>query len=178
MKSADLNDRQWQPTPSELILMSIEGLAFLAQFLLCFLFFNSLGFTWLLILGGGFFLLSMVLGWRARLAFEARGEAPEGDSWLHTRKVVETNVYGLVRHPMYLSFLLISLTLVCLSQHWMNALLGVVAMGLIINDMRSEEQSNLARFGDDYRRYVQKVPRMNLVLGWIRSMRRKRNGDA
>jgi protein-S-isoprenylcysteine O-methyltransferase Ste14 len=177
MESSHPNDRQWKPTPAELILMSIEGLAFLGQFILCFFHFNTLRFTWLLILGGGVFLLAMILGWRARLAFEVRGQAPEGESWLHTRQVVDSGVYGLIRHPMYLSFLLVSLTLVCLSQHWMNALLGVVAMGLIINDMHREEQSNLARFGDDYRRYMHKVPRMNLVLGWIRSMRRKRKRD-
>ncbi len=178
MKKRTPSNRKWKPTPAELALMSAEGLAFLGQFVLCFFFFNFLGFTWLLLLGGAIFMLAMVLGWRARLAFEATGNARESESWLHTRTVVDTDVYGLIRHPMYLSFLLVSLTLVCLSQHWSNALLGAIAMGLIINDMYREDKSNLARFGDDYRGYMERVPRMNLVLGWILLMRRRRRGEA
>jgi protein-S-isoprenylcysteine O-methyltransferase Ste14 len=74
----------------------------------------------------------------------------------------------VVRHPMYLSFLLMSLSLVLLSQHWLNAVLGGIVMGLLYSDMCREEKNNLERFGDDYQRYMEQVPRMNLVAGTIR----------
>jgi len=74
---------------------------------------------------------------------------------------------------MYLSFLLMSLSLVLLSQHWLNALLGVVVMGLLYNDMCREERSNLLRFGDDYQRYMERVPRMNLVASAIRPIQNR-----
>jgi protein-S-isoprenylcysteine O-methyltransferase Ste14 len=83
----------------------------------------------------------------------------------------------VVRHPMYLSFLLMSLTLVLLPQHWLNAVPGVIVMGLLYNDMRREEKGNLERFGDDYQRYMEHVPRMNLVAGTIRQMQ-SRNSRA
>jgi len=103
----------------------------------------------------------------------AQGGSREGESWLHTREVVSTGVYAVVRHPMYLSFLLMSLSLVLLSQHWLSALLGVVVMGLLYNDMCREERSNLERFGDDYQRYMERVPRMNLVAGAIRPIQNR-----
>ena len=118
--------------------------------------------------------VAMVLGWRARVAFEVEGGSAEGESWLHTRAVVRTGIYGVVRHPMYLSFLLMSLALVLLSQHWLNAILGAIVMGLLYNDMCREEKSNLEKLGDDYQSYMDQVPRMNLVAGAIRLIRRRR----
>jgi protein-S-isoprenylcysteine O-methyltransferase Ste14 len=173
MKKQDTDSRRWKPTPKDVILMSIETLSFVAQVVLCILFYNFLELKWLLYLGWTIFVIAMVLGWRARVAFETKGESCEGESWLHTRTVVATGIYAVVRHPMYLSFLLISLTLVFLSQHWLNAMLGAILMGLLYNDMCREEKSNIERFGDDYRHYMEQVPRMNFVVGIIRLIRRR-----
>ena len=92
--------------------------------------------------------------------------------WLKTTVVVDSGVYALVRHPIYLSFFLMSLSFVFISQHWLNLLLGVVVMLFIYNDMRREEKNNIEKFGDDYLRYMEQVPRMNFVLGTIRLQRR------
>jgi protein-S-isoprenylcysteine O-methyltransferase Ste14 len=151
--------------------MSIEGIAFVAQVVLCVLFYSTLGLRWLLYLGWAVLAVAMVLAWRARVAFETKGRSNEGERWLHTRTVVASGVYSVVRHPMYLSFMLTSLSLVFLSQHWLNLVLGIIVMGLLYNDMRREEKSNLERFGDGYQRYMEQVPRMNFVAGTIRLVR-------
>jgi protein-S-isoprenylcysteine O-methyltransferase Ste14 len=153
--------------------MSIEGLSFMTQVVLCILFYNYLDLHWLLYVGWAVLVVAMLLGWGARVAFETSGESREGESWLRTTTVVTTGIYSVVRHPMYLSFLLMSLTLVLLSQHWLNALLGAVAMGLMYNDMCREEKSNVEKFGDAYRTYMEQVPRMNLVVGIIRLVARE-----
>jgi hypothetical protein len=36
-----------------------------------------------------------------------------------------------------------------------------------------EEKNLIVKFGDDYERYKQRVPSMNLLLGVIRSVKRK-----
>ena len=158
--------------------MSVETLSFVAQVVLCILFYNYLELTWLLYLGWAIFAVAMVLGWRARVAFQTKGEARAGESWLHTRTVVSGGVYAVVRHPMYLSFLLMSLTLVCLSQHWLSVVLGAILMGLLYNDMRREEKNSVEKFGDDYRNYMQQVPRINFVAGMIQLIRRRRGSVA
>ena len=171
------NSPRWKPTLGSVILMSIEGLAFVGQVVLCVLFYSALDLRWLLYLGWAVLVVAMILGWRARVAFQAEGRAREGESWLHTTTVVATGVYAVVRHPMYLSFLLISLSLVLLSQHWLNVVLGAIVMGLLYNDMRREEKNNLERFGDDYQRYMDRVPRMNLVAGIIRLIQSRKEGQ-
>jgi protein-S-isoprenylcysteine O-methyltransferase Ste14 len=168
----DVNNRQWDLTPGEAILMVIEGLAFIAQIVLCAFFYNSLASQALLYLGWGLLAVAMVLGWRARVAFQTEGKAHSKD-WLRTTAVVDSGVYAVIRHPMYLSFMLMSLALVSLSQQWPSALLGALLTGLIYNDMRREEISNTAKFGDAYLNYMERVPRLNLVTGIIRLVRRK-----
>lgn len=177
MKKGESARPQRVPTPKETMIMVVEGLAFLAQLVLCILFYNYLALSWLCYLGWALLGAAMILGWRARVAFETKGEAPEDEGWLHTTVVVDSGVYGLVRHPMYLSFMLISLALVLLSQHWLNALLGALLVGLIYSDMGREEKSALAKFGDAYRDYMERVPRVNLVAGMVRKARRAARDD-
>lgn len=172
MQTQDRGSRRWKPTPSNVLLMSVEGLSFMAQVVLSILCYNFLGLQWLLYLGWGTLAVAMVVGWRARVAFQAAGAAREGESWLNTRKVVSTGIYGLVRHPMYLSFLLTSLSLVFLAPHWLNAMSGAVVMGLLYNDMCREERGNLQRFGAAYQQYMEQVPRMNILAGIVRRVRR------
>ena len=150
--------------------MTVESLCFIAQIVLCILFFNTMGQRWLQYLGWAVLAAALVLGWRARVAFQTKGETSSRKEWLHTTVVVDSGVYALVRHPIYFSFFLMSLSLVLLSQHWLNLLLGAVAMSFIYTDMRREEKNNIEKFGNDYIRYMGQVPRMNFVLGFIRLM--------
>ncbi len=46
-------------------------------------------------------------------------------------------------------------------------------MALLYNDMRWEERNNLAKFDGDYRTYMEKVPRMNIVAVVFRIVRRR-----
>jgi protein-S-isoprenylcysteine O-methyltransferase Ste14 len=52
-----------------------------------------------------------------------------------------------------------------------NTIVGIVCCYLII---LSGDERNVEKFGDDYKVYMQKVPRVNLLLGFIRLLRRKR----
>ena len=174
VEEQDKDEPRWQPTAGNVVLMSAEGCCFVTQVVVCVLFYNSLGLRWLVCLGWASLALAMVVGWRARVAFQTHGDVEEPRDWLHTRVVVDCGIYGLVRHPMYLSFMLISLGLVLLSGHWLNLALGVLLMGLLYNDMRREERSNLDKFGEAYQRYMQRVPRINIVLGFVRHMRSQR----
>ena len=164
-------------TAKDIILMSIESILFVAQVATCVLAYNFHGLTVVVYLGWALLVAACILGWRARAALEEKGKHRENESWLRTRAVVWAGPYGLVRHPMYLSFALISLALVCLSQHWSSTLMGVCMMGLLYNDMRREEQGTIEKLGNDYRRYMEQVPRVNLFLGIVRHLRRRQNDE-
>jgi len=78
-----------------------------------------------------------------------------------------------------LGFILFVLALVLMSQHWLSIFSGVVGSALFYRDVLREEQMSVKKFGDDYKRYMQKVPRINFVLGIIRLLqRRKREAKA
>jgi protein-S-isoprenylcysteine O-methyltransferase Ste14 len=167
----------WNMTTKDIILMVVESVAFIAQVVLCFFFYNSLGLVLVVYLGWGILLIAMIIGWQARVAFETKGEAREDESFIKTRKVVSSGIYGIIRHPMYLSFMLISLTLVFLSQYWVNAVLGMIVIGILYIDMYREEKNTLKKFGDEYQQYMQKVPRVNFVIGFKRFLLRRAKSE-
>jgi len=117
--------------------------------------------------------VAIVLGWRARVSFEEKGGAQEGESWLRTLVVVDSGVYAVVRHPMYLSFILLILALMLISQHWLSVIFGLPIVVFLYLAMRVEEQSNIKKFGDETMRTMNRVPRMNFLLRLIRLVRRK-----
>jgi protein-S-isoprenylcysteine O-methyltransferase Ste14 len=175
MKEEKTDKPQWKPTWKDLVFSSVGGILFIGQIVLCFLFYNWAGLNVLLYLGWIILAVAIVLGWRARVSFEEKGEAQEGESWLRTSVVVDSGVYAVVRHPIYLSFMLLILALMLISQHWLSVIFGLPIVVFLYLGMRVEEQSNIKRFGDDYIRYIQGVPRINFVAGIIRLLVRRRN---
>ncbi|HHF1625111.1 TPA: isoprenylcysteine carboxylmethyltransferase family protein [Haemophilus influenzae] len=77
-----------------------------------------------------------------------------------TTKLVSTGIFRFSRNPMYLSLLLMSITWVL----WLGnslAWLGIIVFVLAINQFQiAKEETYLEnKFGDEYRRYKQKVRR-------------------
>jgi hypothetical protein len=61
-----------------------------------------------------------------------------------------------------------------LGQNWMVAIGTIVAIVCCYLIILSGDQRNIEKFGDDYRHYIEKVPRINLLLGIIRLLRRRK----
>jgi protein-S-isoprenylcysteine O-methyltransferase Ste14 len=93
-----------------------------------------------------------------------------------TGAVIDTGIYAVVRHPMYLSgaFFYIGHVLFC--PHWIVALVAIVGMVCVYWIMILEEKSLVEKFGDAYERYMESVPRANLLIGVARLLRRKDGG--
>ena len=103
-----------------------------------------------------------------------KGKAPKGARCVFTLALVDSGAYAIVRHPQTLGFILLMSASVLISQHWLSAILNVSTIVYACVISRKEEQSNIEKFGDDYRRYMQKVSRMNLLLGVTRLLLRRR----
>jgi len=88
--------------------------------------------------------------------------------------VVDAGLYGVVRHPQYLGCMLMMLASVLVTQHWLNAIIGVPIALWIYTEIPKEEKGLILKFGDDYRRYMQRVPRLNPLLGVMRLLSKKR----
>jgi len=131
----------------------------------------------LTILGAIAWAIGMVLVMAPIIMFPRRGKVPKGKSFVNTTRLVDTGIYAVVRHPQYLGGMLsLFLATLLLYPHWLFLVLGIPAVSIIYWSTFEEEKRIIARFGDDYRSYMERVPRVNLVLGIIRVMKRRNSG--
>ena len=91
-----------------------------------------------------------------------------------TTNVTDSGVYGVVRHPMYLGGMVMFLSHIFFGQNWIVVISTVVGVYCCYLLIQSEDQKNIEKFGDDYKRYKGKVPGMNFVVGVIRMLQRRK----
>jgi protein-S-isoprenylcysteine O-methyltransferase Ste14 len=88
-----------------------------------------------------------------------------------TSNVTDSGVYGIVRHPMYLGGLIMFLSHFFFGQNWViavNTVVGIICCYLLV---LSGDQRNLEKFGEEYKHYLERVPRINFIAGIVRNMR-------
>ncbi|MCP4383497.1 MAG: isoprenylcysteine carboxylmethyltransferase family protein [Hyphomicrobiales bacterium] len=90
-----------------------------------------------------------------------------GRNWsvtLDTRKkhtLIDTGLYGYVRHPMYSAFWLLALAQAALLSNWIAGLSGIVGWGILyFLRVGREEQLMIETFGDIYRDYMKRTKRV------------------
>lgn len=96
------------------------------------------------------------------------GQAPEGESYMQSVQMVDRGPYAIVRHPQYLGYALLACGFALLKQHWAILLLAVPGVVFLYLQAVEEEKICLSKFGEAYRRYCQRVPRFNFILGLVR----------
>jgi len=88
-------------------------------------------------------------------------------------RIVDSGIYGIVRHPMYLGAIIMFFSHFFLGQNWIVAIGTITAIVCCSLIILSDEDHNLQKYEDDYERYMKKVPRINFILGIIRLLRKK-----
>ena len=109
----------------------------------------------------------------ARIALLQRNEWRERANKPVIDAVIDTGVYGIVRHPTYVGYMVCSTGLAMVAQHWSALTIGAVIVGVIIHAVFREERENLVRFGESYREYMRRVPRINVFVGAYRRARER-----
>ena len=151
----------------------LYGSCIIIQMFLTYFRYNSMGLDGLANTGWLVMALSAVFGWMPIHTLRERGGVPEGKSYMKTTKLVETGVYSIVRHPQYLAGVLLSLSLALISQYLINALLFLpVLVGTYIDSHRADRRL-VDKFGEDYTRYMEKVPGLDPVTGSLRLLRKQ-----
>ena len=91
---------------------------------------------------------------------------------MKTSTLVDTGIYAIVRHPQGgTTWLLINLGIMLIAGHWTSAILGLVSMGLVYVDTFKSDQYLIDKFGNMYKRYMERVPRVNFLVGIIKLVR-------
>ena len=81
---------------------------------------------------------------------------------------VKNGIYTFVRHPEFLGHILIIFALIIISQHRISLIAGAILVALLYLAMIEEEKENIEKFGNAYRDYMKRVPRINLIKGVMR----------
>ena len=87
--------------------------------------------------------------------------------------LIEWGIYGIVRHPMYLGAMVLFLSWIFFLPHWIIVLISSVNIAIVYWFILQGERQNITKFGDTYRRYIETVPRINLLAGLIRRLQSK-----
>lgn len=138
------------------------------QYILVFFIFNMPGLEVLHWVGWAVWVLSLIFGLAPIFILRRLGDVAKGESYVMTRRLVDTSLYAIVRHPQYLGGILFNIALMFLGQHWLVILLGAISAVLMWIDIQAADQDGIAKFGDAYREYMERVPQINFILGLIR----------
>ena len=145
----------------------IMTFAVIGQIVLAILLYDDSASALRINVGWGVLWLSAIFGWLPIFTFRRKGK-PSGKSYTSTTVVVDSGVYAVVRHPQYLAGILLAVALPLITLHWSIILLGIIAIAIIYQTTFDEEKASLEKFGDAYRQYMERVPRLNFILGLIR----------
>jgi protein-S-isoprenylcysteine O-methyltransferase Ste14 len=113
--------------------------------------------------------VSAFFGMRPIITLRSKGGVARGESYIKTTVLVDSGIYAIVRHPQNgTAWLLINLGVMLIAQHWSSLVLGLTSMVLAYVDTFKADQRCIEKFGDAYRQCMQRVPRVNFVLGLVR----------
>jgi protein-S-isoprenylcysteine O-methyltransferase Ste14 len=72
--------------------------------------------------------------------------------------LVTDGIYARVRHPIYLAFLLMQISLLFLTSNWFVGLCGIaIIVAVIAIRIPEEERLLIAKFGDEYHNYKKRT---------------------
>ena len=135
----------------------------------------------LMLAGWAIWTLGTVFAILPIFTLRTRGGVPEGKSYMKTTNLVDTGIYTLVRHPQSgTAGILLNLALPLIGQQWFLVPLAVTGIALLYIDTFREDDACIEKFGQEYVRYMQRVPRVNFLAGIMRRLVRttEKTGEA
>ncbi|MFX1570381.1 MAG: methyltransferase family protein [Promethearchaeota archaeon] len=164
------NNQSWK----DFIPSMIYWPAIIIQIILVFFYYNVHNIYFLFWMGWVFMVLFLIIGSLPRSAFLKFGEIKKGKSHIYTTKLVDKGIYGIIRHPYWLCWTFLSISLTLISQNIIMFILALIVLPIIYLETFMLDKRLINKFGEDYRQYQKSVPRMNLILGIFKYIRRKR----
>jgi protein-S-isoprenylcysteine O-methyltransferase Ste14 len=159
----------------DIVSATILTIVAVGQIILSFVLYNENGNSIVRNIGWIILWISAIFGWLPIYTLKKRGK-PKGRGYVRTTVLVDRGIYTVVRHPQYLAGMLMGLALPLIAQHWIVAILGVIAIVIHYADTFAEEKSAIEKFGEEYKRYKETVPRVNFIVGLARLLRHRREG--
>jgi len=143
------------------------GVGIMLSMVLCLIFkWGWGGIAWLRYAGFALYAPAAAFVILAFVTLAHKGKPESG--WEETTRIIETGVFGIVRHPLFLGSAIWSFALILVIQLILSIILGLASVFFLWMASRGEEAFNLRKFGDEYRKYMDRVPRWNFIKGLYR----------
>jgi steroid 5-alpha reductase family enzyme len=97
------------------------------------------------------------------VSLKYRGKPESG--WETTTALIDSGVFGIVRHPLYLGSAISMTGVILVIQSIPSTILGLVAIFCFWMASRKEDVFNIEKFGDTYKDYMRRVPMWNVFRG-------------
>jgi protein-S-isoprenylcysteine O-methyltransferase Ste14 len=97
-------------------------------------------------------ILVAVIGFQT---FYSRGKPK--DQMEDTSRLITNGLYKYIRHPMYLSLILVGFGVLAKDCGYLQWLFAVINFVAIILTAKAEEKEMMVKFGDDYREYMKRT---------------------
>ncbi|MGD2251100.1 MAG: isoprenylcysteine carboxylmethyltransferase family protein [Candidatus Methanofastidiosia archaeon] len=155
------------------LFLAIGGTAAILQVVLAIIFYRGtyssiVNLGWVILWTAGFFGVIPII------TFRQKGGVPKSESYMNTTVLVDSGVYSIVRHPQNgVAWVLINAGIMLIAQHWIVVGAGVISIVFGYLDLYKEEQRCIEKFGENYREYMEKVPRINVLQGIFRAIHRR-----
>ncbi|MFX1292110.1 MAG: methyltransferase family protein [Promethearchaeota archaeon] len=157
-----------------IIFTTIFTTAFIIQIIMMFIFYNELGITFLAHIGWIVWVFSLYFGLISFRTFKKRGNVEKGKMYVYTNKLVTKGPYAIIRHPQYLGGILFTITISLWTQMLLSVVLSIIIIILTYQWTYSEDKNLIKKFGEEYEKYKEKVPRLNPILGIIKHISQKK----
>jgi protein-S-isoprenylcysteine O-methyltransferase Ste14 len=100
---------------------------------------------------GLYIFAGLIFGMLPVFEFRRNGEVPTGKSYMHTKKLVDTGIYAIVRHPQFLTWILWAIAGMLIFQHWIVIVLGIPVIVMTYYDLLRADKRLIHKFGNEYR---------------------------
>jgi len=129
------------------------------------------------IMGWTIWIFGLILAFSPNIVFKRRGGVAKGKSYIYTTKLVNDGIYGLIRHPQYTGGMVIAFSMCLIVQTPLTYILAIIAMVTTYLAIVFEEKRLMIKFGSQYENYKNEVPRVNLLIGLIRKLRKRTENE-
>ena len=150
----------------------VAGITLVLCWLLFILYFHTPVSQVLFIFGNVTVVTGVLLILLAMRILRKSGGPEEKEDFTSTTEIVKHGIYSVVRHPLYLGWFLAYPAAMMVSQHWLIVSLGVIRMASMIQITRNADIQLVAKFGPEYENYMKEVPRLNIIFGIARKLKR------
>ncbi len=119
---------------------------------------------WLKISGFILYIPSAYLVIAAMHTLKRRGKSQKAD-FTATTVLINIGIYSVIRQPLTLGMAMWSIALILVFQSIFALILGVSSIICVRMSAIKEVEYNIKKFGDDYKRYLERVPLWNIFKG-------------